>query len=70
MAQMKIVLTDDNGIEINTRSYDLGASLNKLSDMERNIEKLRPQVLGDLTKDLLLSAQSKAKKKVQEVTKK
>jgi hypothetical protein len=67
MAQMKIVLTDDNGIEINTRSYNLGSSLKKLSDMEKSIENLRPQVLGDITKDLLFSAQSMAKKKVHEV---
>jgi hypothetical protein len=69
MAQIKIVLTDDSGVEINTRTYDLGLSLKKLSDMERNIETLRPQVLGDLTKDLLFSAQTKEKKKAQEATK-
>jgi hypothetical protein len=29
MAQMKITLTDDLGVEINTRSYNLGKSLKK-----------------------------------------
>ncbi len=30
---MKIILTDDLGVEINTRSYDLGKSLKKLGEM-------------------------------------
>ena len=53
MATMKIILTDDLGVGINTRSYDLGKSLKKLGEMEGKIEELRPQILGDLTNDLL-----------------
>jgi hypothetical protein len=60
---MKIILTDDLGVEINTRSYDLGKSLKKLGEMEGKIEELRPQILGDLTNDLLSSAQNNDKKK-------
>jgi len=63
MAQMKIILTDDLGVEINTRSYDLGKSLKKLGEMEGKIEQLRPQILGDLTNDLLSSVQKEDKKK-------
>jgi hypothetical protein len=63
MATMKIILTDDLGVEINTRSYDLGKSLKKLGEMEGKIEELRPQILGDLTNDLLSSAQNNDKKK-------
>lgn len=63
MATMKIILTDDSGQEINTRTYDLGANLKRLSEMEAQIEKLRPRLLGELTNDLLVSAQSSDKKK-------
>ncbi|WP_298360653.1 hypothetical protein [Runella sp.] len=63
MATMKIILTDDLGVGINTRSYDLGKSLKKLGEMEGKIEELRPQILGDLTNDLLSSAQNNDKKK-------
>jgi hypothetical protein len=63
MAKMKIILTDDAGQEINTRTYDLGSNLHRLSAMESQIEELRPQILGDLTQDLLISAQSRDIKK-------
>jgi hypothetical protein len=58
MASLKIILTDDCGQDITTKTYDLGTSLSGLSQIEGEIEPLRPQILGDLTKDLLSSAQS------------
>ena len=70
MATLKVILTDDFGQEIETRSYDLGEKLTKLTDMELQIESLRPQLLGDITHDLLNSAQSLDKKKGNEGIKK
>jgi hypothetical protein len=63
MAQIKIVLLDDFGEEIQTRFYDLSNNLEQLNDMEREIESLRPSILGDITHDLLAQAQSSDEKK-------
>ena len=63
MAQVKVIVYDDNGQELNTHSYELSKSLVQLNDMEREIEGLRPTILGDLTHDLLQEAQNKDKKK-------
>jgi hypothetical protein len=41
---MKITLTEDNGLELNSSSYDLGKSLKKLREMEEKIAQLRPQI--------------------------
>lgn len=60
MAQIKVVVLDDNGLEINTHFYALSPSLTQLNDMEREIEVLRPAILGDVTHDLLEQAQSSA----------
>lgn len=57
MAQVKLVVIDDDGKEINTHLYELSASLNQLTDMEREVEALRPTILGDVTHDLLAQAQ-------------
>lgn len=59
MAQIKVVVLDDNGKEINTRFYGLSDNLGQLNDMEREIETLRPLILGDVTHDLLYDAQSR-----------
>jgi hypothetical protein len=63
MAQVKVIVYDDNGQEINTHSYELKNSLEQLNDMEREIETLRPRILGDVTHDLLQEAQKKDEKK-------
>jgi hypothetical protein len=63
MAQIKIVLLDDSGTEITTRFYDLSNNLEQLHDMEREIESLRPSILGDITHDLLDQAQVSDEKK-------
>lgn len=63
MAQVKVVVLDDNGQEINSRFYDLSNNLEQLNDMEREIEALRPIILGDITHDLLKKAQALEKKK-------
>jgi hypothetical protein len=63
MAQVKVIVYDDNEQEINTHFYDLSNSLDQLNDMEREIEQLRPTILGDVTHDLLQEAQKKDEKK-------
>lgn len=63
MASLKIILTDDSGQDITSKTYDLGTSLSNLGQIEGEIESLRPQILGELTQDLLSVAQSLDKKK-------
>lgn len=65
MPHIKMILTDDSGTEMSIRSYELSSSLSNLDLIESEIEKFRPQFLGDLTHDLLSSEQEAyAKKKV------
>jgi len=62
MAQLKVTLTDDFGNEIGYHEYAVGEAANNLSRIERKIEELRPQILSDITKDLLLQKQAEYKK--------
>lgn len=63
MASIKLILTDDNGTEIGVHSYTLGSELTTLSQIEEIVESTRPQLLCDITHDLLEKAQSEYKKK-------
>ena len=62
MGQLKVTLTDDFGNEIGYHEYMVGAEVNNLSRIERKVEELRPQILSDITKDLLLHEQAGYKK--------
>lgn len=62
MAKLKVILMDDEGQELSQRDYGLEAKTPNLSGLERAIEELRPQVLGDLTHDLLALKQAEYKK--------
>ena len=62
MAKLKVTLMDDNGKELGQRDYGLEAETPNLSGLERAIEELRPQILGDLTHDLLALEQAEYKK--------
>jgi len=62
MAKLKVILMDDEGQELSQRDYGLEAKTPNLSGLERAIEELRPQVLGDLTHDLLALEQAEYKK--------
>ncbi len=62
MAQLKVTLTDDFGNEISYHEYLVGEEANNLSRIERKVEELRPQILSDITRDLLLHEQSEYKK--------
>jgi len=62
MAQLKVTLTDDLGNEISYHEYAVDKEANNLSRIERKVEELRPQILSDITKDLLLHEQAEYKK--------
>jgi hypothetical protein len=62
MAKLKVILMDDEGQELSQRDYGLEAKTSNLSGLERAIEELRPQVLGDLIHDLLALEQATYKK--------
>jgi len=62
MGQLKVTLTDDFGNEISYHEYLVGEEANNLSRIERKVEELRPQILSDITRDLLLHEQSEYKK--------
>ena len=62
MAQLKVTLTDDNGSELSYHEYLVGEELNNLSRIERKVEELRPQILSDITHDLLAHEQAAYKK--------
>jgi len=63
MAQLKVILTDDFGNELGYHEYPVGEETNNLNLIERKVEELRPQILSDITKDLLLREQAEYKKK-------
>lgn len=63
MAQLKVTLTDDFGNEISYHEYAVDGEADNLSRIEREVEELRPQILSDITKDLLLQKQVEYKKK-------
>ncbi len=62
MAQVKVTVADDDGNVIGVHDYILGSGLNTLSKAEASIEQLRPQMLCDITKDLLEEEQKSFKK--------
>ncbi len=62
MAQLKVILTDDFGNELGSHQYVVGQEINNLSRNERKVEELRPQILGDITHDLLAHEQAEYKK--------
>lgn len=62
MAQLKVILTDDFGNEISYHEYVVGEEANNLSRIERKVEQLRPQILSDITHDLLAHEQAEYKK--------
>ncbi len=63
MAQVKVTVTDDDGSVIGVHDYSLDSELNTLSKMESSIEQLRPQMLSDITRDLLGEEQKSFQKK-------
>jgi hypothetical protein len=63
MAQVKVTITDDDGNLIGVHNYALDSELKTLSKMEAGIEELRPQILSDITHDLLTEEQKQFQKK-------
>ncbi|MBA3693396.1 MAG: hypothetical protein H0W77_08165 [Acidobacteria bacterium] len=62
MAQLKVTLTDDNGNELSYHEYLVGEEMTNLNRIERKVEQLRPQILSDMTHDLLAHEQAEYKK--------
>jgi hypothetical protein len=62
MAQLKVTLTDDNGNELSYHEYLVGEEMTNLNRIERKGEQLRPQILSDMTHDLLAHEQAEYKK--------
>lgn len=61
MAQIRIILEDDNGHELTEREarvYELGKSLSNLHEIEGALEQFRQKVLPELTAELLAEAQA------------
>ena len=63
MAQVKVTVTDEAGNVIGAHDYQLAAALTTLGQMEASLEELRPQILSDLTRDLLEAEQERFQKK-------
>lgn len=53
---------DDDGQELSYHEYAVVAKTANLSGFERAVEELRPQVLSDITHDLLAHEQAEYKK--------
>ena len=66
MARVELRIIADTGEELTTKTYDLGQDqvLNKLSKIEYSVEKLRPQILTDISRELLEAEQRRYEKKV------
>ena len=66
MAQIKVILMDDFGNEIQNHIYSLssnGGKVSPLTHIESEIEGLRPAILSDITRDLLIEEQKAFLKK-------
>jgi hypothetical protein len=63
MAHIKTILVDDFGQEYSVHNYDLGSGLMNLTSIESKVEELRPEILGDLSCDLLELEQSSSSEK-------
>jgi hypothetical protein len=66
MAQIKVILMDDFGNEIQNHVYSLSSNAGNmppLTHIETEIESLRPAILSDITRDLLIEEQKSFLKK-------
>ena len=62
MANIKVQIFDDNGIELSIKSYSMGNKLEKLLQIGREMETLRHQILTDITSELVSAEQLKHEK--------
>ncbi len=63
MASIRVQTLNDLGEELNVKTYELGIDLGNLSKIEAQIEGLRPELLTDITHDLLSTEQKRYEKK-------
>lgn len=64
MAKVKMIVEDDFGNEISSKSYDLGSSLTTLTKIETAISSVSGDILGNISADVLGLEQAKFSKKV------
>ena len=63
MAKITIQIADDQGNLLKEQSYELGSHLSTIDLIESSVEKLRTDLLPEVTKTLLVDQQEGYKKK-------
>jgi hypothetical protein len=63
MAKISVKIEDDNGNLLQAQAYELGDKLDNIDLIESSVEKLRSQLLPQVSKQLLIAGQEAYKKK-------
>lgn len=63
MAKITVKIEDDEGNLLNEQSYALGSHLETIDLIETSVEKLRADLLPQISKTLLVDQQERYKKK-------
>lgn len=63
MAKLSVKIEDDHGVLLNEQVYELGNELDTIDMIESSVEKLRSEVLPQVSKELLIAGQQAYKKK-------
>jgi hypothetical protein len=63
MAKISVKIEDDNGNLLQEQAYELGDKLDNIDLIESSVEKLRSQLLPQVSKQLLIAGQEAYKKK-------
>ena len=63
MAKISVKIEDDNGNLLEEQTYELGKQLDTIDLIESSVEKLRSQLLPQVSKQLLIAGQETFKKK-------
>lgn len=63
MAKISVKIEDDNGNLLQEQAYELGNNLDNIDLIESSVEKLRSQLLPQVSKQLLIAGQKAYKKK-------
>lgn len=63
MAKITLQLEDDNGNLLKEQTYELGSNLSSIDLIETSVEKLRVDLLPEISNELLVHQQECYKKK-------
>lgn len=63
MAKITVKIEDDNGGLLKEQVYELGSKLDNIDLIESSVEKLRTELLPQVSKELLIAGQEAYKKK-------